>query len=104
MMRKIFFIAVLAVGLAACNTGAFLTQVRQGAIKACHFDPAVSMIEAIIKATSGLDVTTIVGYVCRSVEALPTARLAARRGAIIAGAPSFVLNGKRILVQGNFVQ
>jgi hypothetical protein len=62
------------------------------------------MIEAIVRATSGLDVTTIVGYVCRAVDALPTARLATRRGAIIAGAPSFVLNGKRILVQGNFVQ
>jgi hypothetical protein len=103
-MRKIFLVALLAVGLAACNASAFLTQVRQDAIAACHFDPAPSMVEAIIKATSGLDVTTIVGYVCRAVDALPTARPAARRGAIIAGAPSFVLNGKRILVQGTFVQ
>jgi hypothetical protein len=79
MMRKIFFVAVLAVGLAACNAGAFLTQVRQGAIKACHFDPATSMIEAIIKATSGLDVTTIVGYVCRLLRLFrpPGSRLAA---------------------------
>jgi hypothetical protein len=31
-MRKIFFVALLAVGLAGCDASAFLTKVRQGAI------------------------------------------------------------------------
>jgi hypothetical protein len=103
-MRKVLLVAALALGLAACNAGAFLQAVRNGAIQACHFDPAPSMIEAIIKATTGLDVTAIVGYVCKAVESLPTSRFAARRGASIAGAPSFVLNGHRILLQGTFVK
>jgi hypothetical protein len=103
-MRKVLLVAALALGLAACNAGAFLTAVRQGTIQACHFDPAISMIEAIIKATSGLDVASVVGFICRAADSLPTARLATRRGAIIAGAPSFVLNGHRILLQGSFVR
>lgn len=102
-MKKVLLVGGLCLFLAACNAGAFLNAVRQGAIKACQFDPAPAMIEAIIKATTGLDVTSVVGYVCGAVRALPTAQLALRRGAVIAGAPSFILNGHRILLQGQFV-
>lgn len=103
-MRKVLLVAALALGLAACNAGAFLQAVRDKAIQTCNFDPAPAMIEAIIKATTGLDVTTIVGYVCKAVNSLPTSRFAARRGASVVGAPSFVLNGHRILLQGNFIR
>jgi hypothetical protein len=102
-MKRLLAVGVLALALAGCNAGAFIRDVQQGAVRLCGFQPAPTMIEAIIKAISGLDVSSVVNYVCQAVNAAPTARFAARRGASIAGAPSFILNGKRILIQGTFV-
>jgi hypothetical protein len=103
-MKKLALVAALALGLAACNAGAFIQAVQQNAQAACGFKPAISMIEAVIKAVTGADVASVVSYICQAADASRTARLANRRGAIIAGAPSFTLNGHRILIQGEFVR
>jgi hypothetical protein len=102
-MKKVAAVLVVALFLAGCNATAFIQAVRQGAVQACHFDPAITMIEAIAKAVVGIDVGGAVTYICQAANSLPTAKLATRRGSI-AGAPSFVLNGHRILLQGEFVQ
>jgi hypothetical protein len=102
-MKKVAAVLAVALLLAGCNANAFIQSVRKGAIQLCGFDPAITMIEAIAKAVVGIDVGGAVTYVCQAATSLPTAKLATRRGSI-AGAPSFVLNGHRILLQGEFVK
>lgn len=103
-MKKLLVVGVVALFLAGCNAGAFIQAVQKKAIQVCHFNPAVSMIDAIVQAVAGIDVGGVVALVCRAVDTLPTARLATRRGALITGVPSFVVNGKQILLQGEFVK
>jgi hypothetical protein len=102
-MKKVALVLAVSLLLAGCNAKAFIEAVKKNAIKTCHFDPAITMIEAITKAVVGIDVGGAVTYICQAANSLPTAKLATRRGSI-AGAPSFVLNGHRILLQGEFVK
>src|SRR4051812_8835305 len=103
-MKKILAVGVVALFLTGCKVNAFLQEVRQKTIELCNFDPAPSMVSAIVQAVVGIDVGGAVTLICKAANSLPTARLAARRGALIAGAPSFVVNGKQILLQGAFVK
>lgn len=100
-MKHLLAVPVIALGLAACNPADVIQQVQADAKLACGFIPAAAMIVQIFEAGIGQSAEQIADAICRGVNTLPTARLA-RRG--VAGAPSFVLNGKRILVQGHFVR
>ena len=98
-MKKLILILPLALGLAACNPADVIKQVQADAKLACGFVPAASMIVAIFNAGVGQSAEQIASLICQGVNNLPTAR-AARRGVV--GAPSIVVNGQRILVQGHF--
>lgn len=100
-MKKLLLTIPLALGLTACNPLDVIQKIRADAIAICGFDPAFSMIEAAIRAAIGAPPGEIADAICKGVSPLQAARLA-RRG--VAGAPSIIINGQRILVQGHFVR